>query len=352
VVIKLPGHLVAADTRGSLHAQALVVCPFTGRCLFPSITSPLRAASNVHTKSLTAFAMEDVREPLTAPDQIPKSGSYYVPTGATGTVSLKSTVDYMAPTTPTTRFNGSRQESPDGLSIESRAGLFKQTAPEENTDLHFNGADGASPIADFLAARAVNSDAVAVDLTRPMAQAGDSGSDHATNDDDRPESSLDLYSLTPVDWWALRAARLQALLDSPHAFTSTYAREWRWSEPDWRRLFDSATWIRAREAHKVVGLARSVSEPKQPAARHVESVWVARTHRRRGVFRALLQAIADRERREGATDLLLWVLEDNYDAQRVYKALGFEPTGERQFLPAVRRFERRLRLGIGHLKDS
>ena len=46
----------------------------------------------------------------------------------------------------------------------------------------------------------------------------------------------------------------------------------------------------------------------------------------------------------GVTELMLWVLEDNHDAQRAYQALGFEPTGERQFLPAFGQFERRLRL--------
>jgi hypothetical protein len=46
------------------------------------------------------------------------------------------------------------------------------------------------------------------------------------------------------------------------------------------------------------------------------------------------------------------VLEDNFDAQRAYDALGFKPTGERQFLPAVGRVERRLRLGIRLLLDS
>jgi ribosomal protein S18 acetylase RimI-like enzyme len=350
VVIKLPGHLIAADTRGSLHAKALVVGRFTGRCPFTSITSPLRAASKVHTKSLTAFTMEDVRESLAAPDRLPKSGTYDVPTGGTGTVSLKSTVDYMPATTPPTGFTGTPQGFPNGLSIETLPARLDKTAAKRNTDLRFDGADDASRIADLLAARAVNQ--VAVDLKKPVAQAADSGSRRATSDFDRPESSLGLHSLAPVDWQALRAARLQALLDSPHAFTSSYAREWLWSEPEWRRLFDSATWIHAREAHKVVGLARSVSEPKRSAAPHVESVWVARTHRRRGVFRALLQAIGDAERRKGATDLLLWVLEDNYDAQRAYEALGFKPTGERQFLPAVRRFERRLRLAIGHLQDS
>jgi hypothetical protein len=43
---------------------------------------------------------------------------------------------------------------------------------------------------------------------------------------------------------------------------------------------------------------------------------------------------------------MLWVLEDNHDAQHAYQALGFEPTGERQFLPALGQFERRLRREI------
>jgi GNAT superfamily N-acetyltransferase len=161
------------------------------------------------------------------------------------------------------------------------------------------------------------------------------------------ESVLDLQLLTPVDWRVLRAARLQALLDSPHAFTSTYAHESRWGESEWRRVFDAATWVVAHEAERVIGLARSVREPERPSARYVESAWVAPPHRRHGVFRALLHVLAETERRVGVTDLLLWVLEDNYDAQRAYEALGFEPTGERQFLADFGRFERRLRLALG-----
>ena len=92
MVIKLPGRLIAADTRGSLHAQALVVGRFTGCCPFTSsITSPLRAASKVHTQSLTAFTMKDLREPpLAAHDQIPKASLFEsAPTGATGTVTVE-----------------------------------------------------------------------------------------------------------------------------------------------------------------------------------------------------------------------------------------------------------------------
>jgi hypothetical protein len=48
----------------------------------------------------------------------------------------------------------------------------------------------------------------------------------------------------------------------------------------------------------------------------------------------------------GVTELLLWVLEDNHAASNAYRALGFVPTGERQFLRAFGRFEQRLRLEI------
>jgi RimJ/RimL family protein N-acetyltransferase len=53
----------------------------------------------------------------------------------------------------------------------------------------------------------------------------------------------------------------------------------------------------------------------------------------------------------GITDLMLWVLEDNHAAQRAYQALGFESTGERQFLPAFGQYERRLQIGISGTRN-
>ena len=160
------------------------------------------------------------------------------------------------------------------------------------------------------------------------------------------ESTLNLQLLSRVDWRVLKEVRLRALQDSPHAFMSCYVSELRLSDWEWRRMFDAATWIVARNADDVVGLARSVGDPARPWTRHIESIWVAPTHRRRGVCRALLSALADTERQMGVTDLLIWVLEDNHGAERAYEALGFEPTGEQQFLPALERFERRLRLDV------
>jgi ribosomal protein S18 acetylase RimI-like enzyme len=165
------------------------------------------------------------------------------------------------------------------------------------------------------------------------------------------KSTLELQQqlLAPADWRVLRAARLCALLDSPHAFTSNYALESNWGELEWRRVLNAATWVVAHEAGKVIGMAKAVMEPELPAARSVESAWVAPTHRRRGVLRALLQKLAEID---SAVELMLWVLEDNHDAQNAYRALGFEPTGERQFLPTVGRFERRLVLRIRAVPEA
>jgi hypothetical protein len=48
------------------------------------------------------------------------------------------------------------------------------------------------------------------------------------------ESTLELDLLSPLDWRVLRAARLRALVDSPDAFTSSYAHESAWGEKEWQ----------------------------------------------------------------------------------------------------------------------
>ncbi|MHA6621402.1 GNAT family N-acetyltransferase [Pseudonocardia sp. DLS-67] len=152
--------------------------------------------------------------------------------------------------------------------------------------------------------------------------------------------------LTRADWLVLRETRLRALGDSPHAYIARYRSESRWSEREWRERFDDAAWAVAVDRFDVVGLVGLVGG-RPPEAHHVESMWVAPTHRRRGVSRILVNTMADLGRRAGLTHLMLWVLEDNVAAWQAYARLGFVPTGERQPIdPAGPRFERRLRLDI------
>jgi GNAT superfamily N-acetyltransferase len=149
----------------------------------------------------------------------------------------------------------------------------------------------------------------------------------------------DIKLLDPDEWHVLRTTRLRALADSPHAFLSHYDAEARWTDEQWRQRLTGATWLVAMEAGAVIGIVGLVDE-------HVEAIWVERAHRQRGVFRALLGALVDLESGNGARDLLLWVLEDNREARRVYARLGFQPTGERQRL-SDDRYELRLRLQVG-----
>jgi ribosomal protein S18 acetylase RimI-like enzyme len=156
---------------------------------------------------------------------------------------------------------------------------------------------------------------------------------------------LDVRPLEPGDWHVLRTIRLRALAESPRAFTSHYHRESRWNEHQWRRRFDTAHWIVAVEGDQLIGLAGLVD--CHPEEQHIESIWVAPTHRNRGVFRSLLDDLIEIARRAGLTDLWLWVLEDNVCARRAYERLGFEWTGERQPIrPGHWRRELRLRRAI------
>ena len=55
-----------------------------------------------------------------------------------------------------------------------------------------------------------------------------------------------------------------------------------------------------------------------------QSVYVARAHRRQGVFRALYAEVERRAREAGAVGLRLYVERDNARAQQTYASLGME----------------------------
>ena len=56
---------------------------------------------------------------------------------------------------------------------------------------------------------------------------------------------------------------------------------------------------------------------------HIETLIVARAHRRRGIGRALMAAATEWARGQGAHQLLLTVWAGNDDAERFYAALGY-----------------------------
>lgn len=63
--------------------------------------------------------------------------------------------------------------------------------------------------------------------------------------------------------------------------------------------------------------------------RELLSLGVVPAYRRRGVAGSLIEAVFERVRGEGVTRLYLEVAEDNDDARRLYRSMGFEAIGRR-----------------------
>ncbi len=140
--------------------------------------------------------------------------------------------------------------------------------------------------------------------------------------------------LSADDWQIIKAARLRALRDAPHAFTSSFEREFSFVEPTWRHRATTCQWFVATEGNRTVGIAGGVEGwSGDPSQRELVGMWVAPSHRRQGVARALLDRVVGWAKSEGASTLSLGVLEDNHGARAAYLGMGLRPTGETMAVP-------------------
>lgn len=139
----------------------------------------------------------------------------------------------------------------------------------------------------------------------------------------------------PADWPVLRDIRLEALRDAPSAFGTTFEREARFTEADWRRRAAERTSFLAYLPDLgtlPAGLAGVFADGAESFS--LVSMWVRPQARGRSVGADLIAAVVGWARARGAPALHLWVTETNGPARRLYERLGFRPTGERQPLPS------------------
>jgi len=138
----------------------------------------------------------------------------------------------------------------------------------------------------------------------------------------------DLRRLTPDDAALYRDIRLEALADSPDAFSSTLeAEEDRPPEAFATRLAEACV-IGAFSDDHLVGVAGFYVQPGSKHA-HKGVLWgmyVRPTHRGSGIGRTLIEAIIDHAR-EQVELLQLMVVSDNLSARRLYESLGFVEYG-------------------------
>ena len=139
------------------------------------------------------------------------------------------------------------------------------------------------------------------------------------------------------DWRALRGIRLEALLDAPTAFATTYQEEAARGEEHWhRRIARGGTflaYVPALSATEPAGLTGGYVI--EPGTVELISMYVRPRARGRGVGEALVEAVIGWAAARNAASVHLWVTETNTHARALYQRCGFALTGERQPLPSA-----------------
>ena len=131
------------------------------------------------------------------------------------------------------------------------------------------------------------------------------------------------------DWEVKRDLRLRALRESPAAFASTYERERRYTEPEWRAWPRDGIFF-AAGGHSI---ACGWLPAGEPDVANLISMWVAPEHRGRGVAAALIDAVAEWARTQERDHLELEVAAGNESARKAYERYGFEATDHAPFTP-------------------
>lgn len=97
-------------------------------------------------------------------------------------------------------------------------------------------------------------------------------------------------------------------------------------EETWRARLTDRTRFVAESDGKVLGMVGG-GESDHPGTAAVTSLWVDPQARGRGVGEALVKAVLDWAQRSGFEEVVLWVVEGNSSAERLYERTGFKRTG-------------------------
>jgi GNAT superfamily N-acetyltransferase len=127
----------------------------------------------------------------------------------------------------------------------------------------------------------------------------------------------------------LRALRLQALTDSPRAFSSTYERELARTAEDWRRWLAGGVTFLLEADGEPRGLVAGSRDAQGFSAVHLMAMWVHPDLRGTGAAHALVSSLKAWAVEVGATQILLKVVESNSIARRFYERAGFRATGHK-----------------------
>jgi ribosomal protein S18 acetylase RimI-like enzyme len=143
--------------------------------------------------------------------------------------------------------------------------------------------------------------------------------------------------ITPQTALVFKNVRLRALLDSPTAFSSTYAKESALPDEEWMKR--SVRWSSDGSAIFLVmdgdvgcGIIGAFEE-EDPQRAQIISMWVDPGFRRAGVGKALIDAVVDWAGSRAVCELKLMVTSVNEGAIAFYERMGFRMTGKTAMYP-------------------
>jgi GNAT superfamily N-acetyltransferase len=128
--------------------------------------------------------------------------------------------------------------------------------------------------------------------------------------------------LQPGEGERWRRIRMRALLEAPHAFSTTYATVAQWGAERWEaQVVELATFVAVVDGHDV-GVARGALH-RDSDVRELISMWVAPSARGQGLGVQLIESVAAWATAAGASALVLEVVATNAPAIALYERAGF-----------------------------
>ena len=140
--------------------------------------------------------------------------------------------------------------------------------------------------------------------------------------------------MLPHEWYRHKEVRLQALLDSPHAFGSSYEVEAKRSNSEWQQVIETALASGKNHVYLAVsggavcGLVWCKLSAVEAGLAEIFQMWVNPEHRGMGVGEKLLQAAIECARNHSMERISLEVTATNHAAAAFYQSQGFQQVGE------------------------
>ncbi|MGI8459494.1 MAG: GNAT family N-acetyltransferase [Propionibacteriaceae bacterium] len=143
-------------------------------------------------------------------------------------------------------------------------------------------------------------------------------------------NEVTVEALTEDQWSAYRSIRLEALQESPGAFTSSFAEESDHDEPRWRACMLRAQRLLAVRDGRPTGVVSVGPSRSKDLSADLFGLWVKPTSRNTGVAWRLVEAAGEHALANGWTHLDYWVGTQNGRAIGFATNFGFRVTSQRR----------------------